>query len=64
MTETEARDTLIKLTSPKTGFDQQVDRAIQTAKQIGSAWLTEDINVICLYHQPQSALPYWRIVIE
>ena len=64
MTETEARDTLIKLTSTKTDSVHQVDRAIQTAKQIGSAWLAEGINVICLYHQPQSALPYWRIVIE
>lgn len=63
MTEAEARIMLAKLTLPNgVGSTAPVDRAIQTAKQIGSSWPTGKINLIHIPYDNDNG--FWRIIIE
>jgi hypothetical protein len=64
MTETDARTVLTSLHITDTSklTTEGIDRAIQTAKQIGSSWPTSHINLI--YHCYDNDLDFWRIIIE
>lgn len=58
MTEEQARDTLAKLLgTPPIPGQGKIERVFQIAKQIGSSWPTDHINLIWLGYE-------YRIVIE
>jgi hypothetical protein len=63
MTEAEARDALTRLIGTRVdGKVDMINRAIQTAKQIGSSWPAGNINLIHIDYTNDH--DFWRIVVE